>query len=379
MQDEKKHIQKVLKQAETQSEIVILTGGLGATKDDITKGAFCDYFQDHLVFNQQVFDHIKELFKNIDLRINSLTKRQAEVPSKANILINHYGTAPGMLMDRNGVLLFSLPGIPLEMNHLITNKVVPIIEEKFQLPAIVHRTVLAVGIAESLLAERIAKWESSLPDCIKLAYLPCQDRIRLRLTAKGNHKNDLQQAIDEEISSLKSILKTHLKEHLEPEPEEILGTLLRPGNHSIATAESCTGGLIATKITSIAGSSAYFKGSIISYATESKINLLNVSKATIQKHTVISQEVAEQMAINVKEIMQVDFSIATTGIAGPQRSEDVKEVGTVWIAIATPQKVFSQCFQFGKLNRKHLIEKASSRAIILLCDYLTIDSISCSK
>ena len=373
-QDEKNHIRKALKQAEQQSEIVVLTGGLGATKDDITKETFCDYFQDQLVFNDDIFRHIQELFRKIELRVNSLTKKQAEVPSKAHILTNDYGTAPGMLMEKNGVLFFSLPGIPLEMKPLMKNKVIPILKEKFQLPTILNKTVLVTGIPESILAEQLTEWESSLPSFIKLAYLPSLGRIRLRLTAKGNNKNDLQQRINEKISDLKSILKTHLKEHFETEPEEILGTLLKQRNQTVATAESCTGGSIAKKITSIAGSSSYYKGSMITYATESKINLLNVSTTTIQEYTVVSKEVAEQMAINVKKALQVDFSIAVTGVAGPKKGKDGKEVGTVWIAVAAPQKVFSQCFQFGKRNRQYIIEKASSEAIILLCDYLISDS-----
>ena len=369
--DEKNHIHKALEKADKQSEIIILTGGLGATKDDITKNAFCDYFGDQLVFDKTVFHHIEGLFQRLKLKVNSLVKKQAEVPSKALILINDHGTASGMVMQKNARLFFSLPGVPLEMKNLMKNKVSPIVKEKFQLPVIIHKTVLVTEIPESILAEQISEWESNLPSFIKLAYLPSLNRIRLRLTAKGNDKNYLQRVIDEKILGLKPILKTHLKEYFETEPEETIGILLKRQNQTLATAESCTGGSIAKKITSISGSSAYYKGSIITYSAESKVNILKVSKNIIKKHTVVSREVAEQMALSIQKILQVDFSISTTGVAGPQKGEDGKEIGTVWIAVATPKReVFSKCFQFGKLSRNDIIEKASSQAIILLCDYL---------
>ena len=362
--DDKQHILDTLSYLQNKVDVVIITGGLGPTKDDITKKTLCEYLEDELVTDVLVLEHVTQLIENYFKRpVTQLNKDQSLVPSKSKVLFNQVGTAPGMWMEKENTVFISLPGVPYEMKYLIEKEVVPRLVEKFKRPYIVHKTLLTYGVGESLLAERIEEWEDSLPEFVKLAYLPSPGRVRLRLTARGNDEKVLQDALDEEISKLKPQITDCLVGFEEEETlEVVLGKLLTNKKLSVATIESCTGGKIASTLTSVAGSSKYFKGSIISYATELKETLLNISPELIQKKSVVSISVAEAMALHGQRILKTDYVIATTGNAGPSKGDADVEVGTVIIAIATPEKVFSEEFNFGQ-PREKVIDRAVNKGL----------------
>ncbi|WNM18926.1 CinA family nicotinamide mononucleotide deamidase-related protein [Flavobacterium capsici] len=365
--DDKKHILDTFSNLQNKVDLVIITGGLGPTKDDITKKTFCDYFDDELVENEQVLNHVKELIEGFYKRpITQLNKDQALVPSKCIVLFNKMGTAPGMWMKKENTVFISLPGVPYEMKYLVENEIIPKIVKEYNRPFIIHKTILTYGQGESLVAERIEDWENNLPEFIKLAYLPNPGRVRLRLTARGENKEILEKAIAENVDSLTKIINDIIVGFDEDETiEVILGRLLNQQNKSLATAESCTGGKIAQMITSVSGASNYFKGSIVSYATETKISQLGVNAETIKKYSVVSSEVAKEMALGIKSAMNVDYAIATTGNAGPNKGDSVAEIGTVFIAIATPDIVLVEEFNFGQ-PREKVIDRASNKAMELL-------------
>ncbi len=365
--DDKNHILNTFASLQNQVDIVLITGGLGPTKDDITKKTFCEYFDDELVENQDVFLHVKELIEGFFKRpITQMNRDQALVPSKCEVLFNKVGTAPGMWMKKENTVYISLPGVPYEMKYLIDEVIVPKIVKEYERPYIVHKTIMTYGQGESLVAERIENWENNLPDFIKLAYLPAPGRVRLRLTARGTNKELLEKKITENVHSLSQIIGDIIVGYNEDETIEfMLGKQLIQQQKTIATAESCTGGTIAQRFTSVAGSSAYFKGSIVSYATETKINVLGVSAETIQNYSVVSAEVAQEMAIRIQQLMKTDYAIATTGNAGPTKGDADAEVGTVFIAIATPKEVIVEEFNFGQ-PREKVIDRAVNKALELL-------------
>ncbi|GLB53200.1 CinA-like protein [Neptunitalea chrysea] len=368
VQDDRKHILEALAEAESRVDIVLITGGLGPTKDDITKHTICSYFNDVLVENTQVLAHVEELFEKYikNSSISDLNRKQALVPSTATVLMNVNGTAPGMLLEKNGTLFFSMPGVPFEMKGLVENEVLPRLQERFTLPYIVHKTVLTAGRGESAIAEQLDKWEDTLPDFIKLAYLPSFGRVRLRFTAKGVDKEFLEECLNIKISELHTILGDIIYGmEGDGDVEVLLGRLLAQKQLTLATAESCTGGKIAQLITSVPGASAYFKGSVVSYATETKIKVLGVSAELINACSVVSSEVAEAMALNVKTLLQTDYALATTGNAGPSKGDSEAEVGTVFIALAGPNGVISKKFNFGK-NRERVVNKAVLESFELL-------------
>ncbi len=365
--DDKNHILNTFASLQNKVDIVLITGGLGPTKDDITKKTFCEYFDDELVENQDVFLHVKELIEGFFKRpITQMNRDQALVPSKCEVLFNKVGTAPGMWMKKENTVYISLPGVPYEMKYLIDEVIVPKIVKEYERPYIVHKTIMTYGQGESLVAERIENWENNLPDFIKLAYLPAPGRVRLRLTARGTNKEVLEKTITENVHSLSQIIGDIIVGYDEDETIEfMLGKQLIQQQKTIATAESCTGGTIAQRFTSVAGSSAYFKGSIVSYATETKINVLGVSAETIQNYSVVSAEVAQEMAIRIQKLMKTDYAIATTGNAGPTKGDADAEVGTVFIAIATPKEVIVEEFNFGQ-PREKVIDRAVNKALELL-------------
>jgi len=367
IQDEREHILAALDEASTRAQIVIVTGGLGPTKDDITKHTFCEFFNDSLVQNETVLKHVEELFASfISTPISEVNRQQAMVPSKATVLHNANGTAPGMWMQSNGVSFVSLPGVPFEMKALMINAVIPKIVQDFERPYIIHRTLVTYGLGESAVAERIGEWEENLPSFIKLAYLPNLGKVRLRLTAKGPETKILEEGIEAEIKKLLPLIDDIFYGTDDDETlEEFVAKLLTTKQMTLATAESCTGGRIAQKITAMSGASAYFKGGIVSYATETKINVLRVPKALIDKHSVVSAEVAKAMAKNVKELLKTDFAVATTGNAGPTKGDSDADIGTVFIAIATPNKVFAAKFMLGN-QRTRIVQKAVNKAFELL-------------
>ncbi len=367
VQDERDHILKALKDAEARVDIVLITGGLGPTKDDITKHTLCEYLEDTLVENSQVLAHVEELFKKyVSTPISDLNKQQALVLSRAQVLHNAYGTAPGMWIKKEETVFISMPGVPFEMKNLMTNEVIPRIVTAFERPYIVHRTIMTYGLGESAIAEKIADWEEQLPSYIKLAYLPNLGKVRLRLTGKGNDKEKIITAIDTASKKLYGIIGDIIYGEGDQGAIEIgIAKLLTDKNMSLATAESFTGGKIAEQITSIPGASAYFHGSVVSYATEAKIDVLQVPPDLIQKYSVVSAEIAMKMAESVRELLKSDFSIATTGNAGPTKGDSDADIGTVYIAIATPNRVYAEKFAMGN-HRARIVQKAVYKAFEML-------------
>ncbi|WP_291145449.1 competence/damage-inducible protein A [Flavobacterium sp. UBA7680] len=365
--DDKQHILNTFAQLQNKVDIVIITGGLGPTKDDITKKTFCDYFDDQLVVNPEVLAHVTELIEGFYKRpISQLNKDQALVPSKCTVLHNKMGTAPGMWMKKENTVFVSLPGVPYEMKYLVENEIIPKIVKEYKRPYIIHKTILTYGQGESLVAERIENWENNLPEFIKLAYLPNPGRVRLRMTARGTDKEELEKAIEENVQSLDAIIHDIIVGYEENETiETVVGKLLAKNNKTISTAESCTGGKIASLLSSVQGASRYFKGSVVSYATEAKVNVLGVSQDLIDQFSVVSAEVAAAMALNVKNILKTDYAIATTGNAGPSKGDSKAEIGTVFIALATPEGVITEEFNFGQ-PREKVIDRATIKSLEIL-------------
>lgn len=361
------HITDTMKGLQNRVDLVIITGGLGPTKDDITKVTFCSYFDDVLVRNAEIEHHVVRLIEqSMNREASQINKDQALVPSKCIVLPNKVGTAPGMWMEKENTVFVSLPGVPYEMKYIMENELLLRLISRFKRPYIIHKTIMTYGQGESLVAERIEDWEDDLPDFIKLAYLPSPGRLRLRLTARGIDQAFLQKSINTEVEKLKAIINDIIVGLDEEESiEVVLGKLLKEKGLTIAVAESCTGGKIAETITSVPGSSAYFKGGMVTYATETKINVLKVSKEIIDTFSVVSGQVAQEMAQNVKTIMKADYGISTTGNAGPDKGDSGAEVGTVFIGIATPEGVYSEEFNFGE-PREKVINRAVNKSLEII-------------
>ncbi|MBT8183629.1 MAG: competence/damage-inducible protein A [Eudoraea sp.] len=367
VQDDKQHILTALKEASSRASIIIMTGGLGPTKDDITKLTLAEYFNDTLVEDPVVLAHIEELFKKyISTPISDLNRRQALVPSKAEVFHNAHGTAPGMWIKESKIAFVSLPGVPFEMKHLLEHHVLPKIAAEFERPYIVHRTLLTYGLGESAIAQRIEVWEEALPAFIKLAYLPNLGKVRLRLSAKGRDKSVLEEAVDKEVKKLYGLIgELIFGEEAEGPIEAGIAKMLTERGMTLATAESFTGGRIAEHITAIPGASAFFKGSVVSYATEAKINVLKVPRELIATHSVVSEEVAVSMAVNARRMFNSDFGVGTTGNAGPTKGDSDADIGTVFIAIAGPDKVFAEQFNMGN-HRTRIVQKSVNKAFEML-------------
>lgn len=362
--DDKNDILSTLNEYLNNVDVVIVTGGLGPTKDDITKKTFCEFFDDSLIENTEVLTHVKELIEGFYKRpITQINKEQALVPSKAHVLFNKVGTAPGMWLQKENTVYISLPGVPYEMKYLIENEVIPKIVKDYKRPYILHKTILTYGVGESLLAEQIEDWENNLPSFIKLAYLPSPGRVRLRLSARGTNEGVLKNAIDNEVIKLKVLIGDVIVGYDDDEPiEVVLGQLLKTNNLTISTAESCTGGKIAQTIASVSGASAYFKGGVVSYATEVKEQVLNIPQELINKHSVVSAEVAQAMAKSVQLLLKTDIAISTTGNAGPLKGDSDAEIGTVFIGIAIKNNVFVEEFNFGQ-PREKVVDRAVNKAL----------------
>ena len=365
--DDKQHILDTFDRLQNQVDLVIVTGGLGPTKDDVTKKTFCDYFEDELIVDQTVLAHVTELIEGFYKRtITQINKDQALVPSRCTVLHNQVGTAPGMWMKKENTVFVSLPGVPYEMKYLVENEIVPKVVKEYKRPYIIHKTILTYGQGESMVAERIEDWENNLPEFIKLAYLPSPGRVRLRLTARGVDKQLLESEIERQVDLLAAIINDIIVGFEEDETiEVVLGNLLKKQNKSLATAESCTGGSIAALMASVAGASSYFKGSVVAYSATVKTQVLYVSPSLIEKHSVVSAEVAKAMALNVKTLLKSDYAIATTGNAGSTKEEGQATVGAVFIAIATPQTVVVEEFNFGQ-PREKVIDRATFKALEML-------------
>jgi len=367
VQDDKAHILKSLREAEENADIILITGGLGPTKDDITKHTICEYFNDRLVQNDDVLSHVEALFKkHISTPLLEVNRKQALVPSKATVLMNEFGTAPGMWIEKNGKVFVSMPGVPYEMKALMSNEVLPRLQDKYHFPFIYHKTILTYGLGESAIADRIEEWETGLPSFIKLAYLPNLGRVRLRLSAKGTDKHEIENEVQKQVDMLKHLIGDIITGYEDEDSIEMtIGNLLTAKKQTLSTAESCTGGKIAEQLTANSGASAYFKGSVVSYATEAKVNVLRIPKEIIDKHSVVSLEVAEAMAKSVKQIFNTDYAIATTGNAGPTKGDSDVEVGTVCIAIATPNTIISSTFNMGN-HRTKVVNKTMNKSFELL-------------
>jgi nicotinamide-nucleotide amidase len=364
--DDKNHILDTFASLQDNVDLVIITGGLGPTKDDITKKTFCDYFEDVFVRNQEVEDHIVALFTKLNFNPSQVNKDQALLPSKAQVLKNNYGTAAGMWMQKGKTVFVSMPGVPYEMKGIVNEQLIPKIVSEFKRPYIVHKTILTYGQGESIIAERIENWENQLPEFIKLAYLPSPGRVRLRLTARGENEEVLQKAIQENVESLTNIISDIIVGFDEDETiEVVIGRLLLQQGKTIATAESCSGGKIAQILSSVAGASNYFRGSVVSYATDTKVSVLGVASETIERFSVVSAEVAQEMALGVQKLMRSDYAIATTGNAGPGKGDSDADVGSVFIALATPNEVIVQDFNFGQ-PREKVIDRTTNKALEIL-------------
>ena len=355
-------------------DIIITTGGLGPTNDDITKEVFCEFFNDKLVHNNNLLVHIENLFKNfVDNPINDLNRAQALVPSKALLIENKYGTAAGMQIKKNNSLFISLPGVPYEMKSMIVNSVIPFIAKEFNCPIIIKKTLITYGVGESTIAKQLKDFENNLSDNFKLAYLPNLGRVRLRLSCKGYDSNDLNQKMDSYISQLFEILgKIIIGFDSVDKIESEIGKILKKSGKTLSTAESFTGGMISSRISSVPGASSYFKGSIVAYDTNIKRDVLLVQQSDIDLHSVVSSEVANSMALNAKKLLKSDYAISTTGNAGPEKGDSNKEIGSIYISIATLNDVKSYEFNFGK-NREKNIKKSVNKALELLFSELLIE------
>jgi nicotinamide-nucleotide amidase len=367
VQDERRHILDALAFAKARVDVVIVTGGLGPTKDDITKHTFCEFMDDTLVLNQEVLDHVTHIFDTyIKKPMLPANRSQAMVLSKAEVLTNRFGTAPGMWMEQEGAIFVSMPGVPHEMKGLMEYEVIPRLEERYELPFILHKTLLTYGLGESAIAARIEAFENELPGSISLAYLPSLGRVRLRLSSKGSTKASVEEAMYRECKALE-VLVADIFVGYEDEGslEEIIGKELVAKGQTLAIAESCTGGQLVQRFASKPGASRYLMGSLVTYATQSKVDILGVPKTLIEEHSVVSGAVAEAMAERVRKMYKTDIGISTTGNAGPTKGDADAEVGTVFIGVASTKGVVSFEFMMGK-HRERVIGKTVNKALELL-------------
>ena len=363
--DNREHILNRVDYSLKNVDVVLITGGLGPTNDDLTMPVLNEYFGGKLVEDKVVYADVERLILGRGFEMNERNKKQALVPDNCKVVRNMHGTAPGLWFERDNKVVVAMPGVPFEMKAMITDIVIPWLKQKYVLPEIVHQMIYTQGLPESKLAEIIADWEDTLPANIKLAYLPSPGRVKLRLSSKGNDRKTIQQQIDEQVVKLNAVIPNYIYSFDGRNIEEVIGDMLRNKKATLATAESCTGGYIAHLLTSVSGSSDYFIGSVVSYANQIKINELGVNPADIENHGAVSQQVVEQMAKGVLQKYGVDYAVATSGVAGPNGGTPEKPVGTVWIAVATKTNVISKLFTFGKV-RSINIERSAIAALGML-------------
>ena len=371
VRDRSREITDALNSSFGRVDVVLMTGGLGPTKDDITKQTLCDYFGGKLVFDESVFANVEAIFRRRKLTMNDSTRNQAYVPNVCTVIQNSVGTAPVMWFERNGKVLVSMPGVPTEMKTVMKEAVISRLREYFQdHSSILHRTCLVKDFTESRLSETLSDFEAQLPACIKLAYLPTPGVIRLRLTARGDEESYLQKIIDDEFFKLRTILGSHLFCGSDTTLAGALGSILTERGETLATAESCTGGNIAHEITRVAGSSVYFKGSVVAYSNEVKARVLNVSSEILSGFGAVSRETVLQMVSGVQRLLSSDCAIATSGIAGPGGGSVEKPVGTVWIAVRYGERSEAECFCF-EGDREQVIARATQSALLMLIQLMT--------
>ena len=364
--DEADHIKKALDEALLRADVVLMTGGLGPTKDDITKQTLCEYFGTKLVFNPEVLENIQQIYHTRQSVMNELTKSQAMVPEKCTVIQNRAGSAPITWFEKEGKVIVSMPGVPLEMKKVMSEEIIPRLQKHFKTPAIIHKTVQVYGIPESQLALRLTEWENSLPEYLHLAYLPNFGIVKLRISGAGQDKYKLEEAINQQVETLKSILGESIFAYKDKPVEKIIYEKLKSSGLTVSTAESCTGGNIAHRLTLIPGISDCFKGTVVAYHNELKINMLGVSAQDIEQYGAVSSQVATQMAEGARKVMQTDLAVATTGIAGPTGGTDEKPVGTIWISVSSPERTITRSFNFGQFARENFIERSTMAALMML-------------
>lgn len=363
--DDRDEIISTLKEASKRAQLVLITGGLGPTNDDITKKTLADYFKVNMRFDQKAYEDVVHLFSIRGREVSSINRMQAEVPENCTTLYNKVGTAPGMWFDEDDVVYVSLPGVPYEMKYLMENEVIPRVKQRFKTPYIVHSTILTFGIGESFLAEKIAAFENALPESVKLAYLPSAGTVRLRLSGTGNNEQGVNDLVRDLTNQLSGIIPEYIYGYEKDELPKVVGELLKSKGLSLATAESCSGGFMAHLITSIPGSSTYYMGSSVTYSNESKTQLLNIPPSLIEQHGAVSEPVVIAMVESVKKLFKVDCAIATTGVAGPGGGTPEKPVGTVWVGVSTPDETKAYLLKLGD-NRLRTIEVAALSGLNLL-------------
>lgn len=362
--DEIETIKNALGTAFETGDLVITTGGLGPTRDDKTKKALAEYFNDEIALDEVTFNHLKGYMERRGRAdILERNREQAFVPTQSIVFQNHYGTAPCMMMEQDGKLCYSLPGVPYEVKPLVKDQIIPYLQQRFRLHYIHTRIVSVVGIPESILADIIEDWELALPENIALSYLPVGTRVKLRLTASGENEELLKQQTEEKIQKLLPLVEGHVIAVSEDKIEKILAEMLTERNLTISTAESCTGGELAKMITSVSGSSKYFLGGMIAYATEKKIKILNVSEKTVEQFTVVSEQVAQEMAKGCQELFETHISLSTTGVAGPGKGEDGKDVGTVYYTIRIHDQEVTSKLYMPHLERLDFMNFVSQKVI----------------
>ncbi|MFN6261120.1 MAG: competence/damage-inducible protein A [Bacteroidota bacterium] len=374
--DQETAIREALDNESTYADVILLTGGLGPTADDITKPLLCDYFGGKLRRDPATLKHIEWLFNEVYKRPGALLPRnqkQADIPDNCTILHNPRGTAPGMLFQKENRIYISMPGVPQEMKEIMTDSVIPFLQQNLKTPFIFHRTLLTAGIGESMLAEQLVNFEATLQPELKLAYLPQYGMVKLRITATGQDQLVLKQAIDSKFEELKKIVATHLVTDKDEKLEAVIGRLLSEKKATLSTAESCTGGLIASMLTSLPGSSNYFKGSIVAYSNEAKENLLMVDHSTISTYGAVSEQTVQAMATGALKQLNTTYGIAVSGIMGPDGGTALKPVGTVWIAVANKSTTKVQCLKLG-FDRQRNTHQTAISALNMLRQFMLTES-----
>lgn len=369
--DEAAEMAAAFDEAFARADLVLVTGGLGPTRDDRTKHVLAKYFGTTLVRDEATYEFLERMIRERGMRFNELNRAQADVPAGCTVLPNRHGTAPGMWLERGGKVLVSMPGVPFEMKALVTDEVLPRVKAHFRLGAVVHRTAITYGIPESELALRVAPWEEALPPALRLAYLPAPGGIRLRLSAYGGAEEGeaLAAEVDRRFAALAALIPDHFLGFETASLEASVAARLAERGESLSIAESCTGGALAARFTALAGASSYLTGGVVAYSNEVKVNVLGVSAADLERHGAVSEPVARAMAEGVRRLTGSTYALATTGVAGPGGGTPDKPVGTVWIALATPSGTFAEQRRFGQ-EREHNIQRTASAAIDRLRVYL---------
>ncbi|MBN4051974.1 competence/damage-inducible protein A [Cytophagaceae bacterium AH-315-L13] len=370
--DKNKDIIVALDHAKERADIVIITGGLGPTKDDITKETLCEYFETELKLNEEVLKNVENYFESKGLQTTKINRDQALLPASCKPLKNNFGTAQGMWFEKNGKVFVSLPGVPYEMKFIMEDSVIPMLSAKINTGNILHKSIMTTGIGESFIAEKLSEVESNLPENIKLAYLPKPGIVRLRLSGTGNDKSSLETSLNNCSQEIENILSKYVYGYDDEKLEEVIGKLLNERKETISTAESCTGGYISHLITSIPGSSNYYKGSAVVYSNDIKEKILSVNNETLKKHGAVSEQTVIEMAKSVRDQFNTTYSIACSGIAGPDGGTEEKPVGTVWTAVATPKEIITKKFLF-ESNRERNIEKTAIACLNLLRKFIIND------